>query len=44
MAHGHYAFGMVMMVVSVLAGGGFLYLMYSISKSLKRISENIGNK
>ena len=41
MAHDHYAFGMVVTAVSIIAGGGFFYLMYSISKSLKRISENI---
>jgi hypothetical protein len=43
--YGHFpAFGIVLSIAHAAVAGGFLYLMYQISKSLKRIANHLDNK
>jgi Na+-transporting methylmalonyl-CoA/oxaloacetate decarboxylase gamma subunit len=44
MYYGRSGFGIVFVALHFLAAGAFLYFMYSISKSLKKIAKNIDKK
>jgi hypothetical protein len=44
MYHGRFVFGIVVVAFHILMAGGFLYFMYSISKSLKKIAKNLDKK
>jgi type IV secretory pathway VirB6-like protein len=44
MYYGRAGFGIVFVVFHLLAAGAFLYLMYNISKSLKRIADTLEKK
>lgn len=41
MYSGRAGFGIVFVVFHLLAAGAFLYFMYTVSKSLKRIAKNL---
>lgn len=41
MYYGRTGFGIVFVVLHFLAAGAFLYFMYSISKSLKKIAKSL---
>lgn len=44
MMHGNPSFGIALGVVHLAAAGGFFYLLYHISKSLKRIADHLDKK
>jgi len=41
MMHGNIGFGIAFGVFHIVAAGGFFYLLYSISTSLKRIANHL---
>lgn len=44
MYHGRAGIGIVFVVFPLLAAGAFLYFMYNISKSLKKIAKSVEKK
>ncbi len=39
--HGHWQFGIVSIVLHLIAAGAFFYFMFQITKSLKRIANHL---
>lgn len=44
MMHGHLGMSLIFGVVHIGVVGGFFYFLYHISKSLKRIADQLDNK
>ncbi len=42
--YGHFSLAIIFSLLRIIVAGGFLYLIWDISKSLKRIANHLGEK